>query len=160
LSEGDSLAIDISLSPEPLELDPLSVEARRQRMEAKLTWHGFYERQRQGFGSFLTPEQIERWPAINAVDILEHAPFVHIERRGVAQGPRVLVRKYGECEPTIYVDERKIPPYPLGNVDAEVRPEDIVAVEVYRGTTQIPLRWAGYETCGVILIWTNLGGGR
>jgi hypothetical protein len=157
VSEGDSVAIDISLSPEPLELDPLSVEARRQRMQAKLTWHGFYERQRQGFGSFLTPEQIERWPAINVVDILEHAPFVH-RRAGPGDPHRVVIKKYGECEPTIYIDEMKL--QPGFDLEAAVKAENVVAVEVYRGTTQIPLRWAGYQTCGVILIWTDLGGGR
>jgi hypothetical protein len=40
-----------------------------------------------------------------------------------------------------------------------VNPEDIVAVEVFRGEAQIPLQWGGMETCGVILIWTSLGGG-
>jgi hypothetical protein len=160
LMEGDSVTIDITLSPEPLELDPLSVEARRQRMVAKLTHHGFYDRQKQGFGSFLTPEQIRRWPAINVVDILEHAPFVHIERMGVAFAPRIEVSKYGKCEPTIYVDGRKLLPWPLGDVESVVNAEEVVAVEVYRGEAQIPLQWAQFETCGVILIWTDLGGGR
>ncbi len=152
--EGEVTTIDISLSPEPLELDPLSVEGRRQRMVAKLTYHGFYERQQQGFGSFLAPEQIKRWPAINVVDILEHAPFVHCERG--ATGTRVIIRKYGDCEPALYVDGRKLPPG--FDIEYAVDPENVVAVEVFRGTTQIPLQWAAYETCGVILIWTGMGG--
>jgi len=155
LVEGEVITIDVSLSPEPLELDPLSVEARRQRMVAKLTYHGFYEREKQGFGSFLTPEQIRRWPAINVVDILEHAPFVRYEKG--ATGTRVIIRKYGDCEPALYVDGRKLPPG--FDIEYVVDPENVVAVEVFRGTTQIPLQWAGHETCGVILIWTDLGGG-
>jgi hypothetical protein len=155
LLEGDSVTIDISLSPEPLELDPLSVEARRQRMTAKLARHGFYERQRQGFGSFLTPQQIRRWPAINVADILEHAPFVRVERRGVS-GSLVTIRKYGECSPTIYVDGNRL--QPGFDIEYAANPENIVAVEVFRGTAEIPLQWAQFETCGVILIWTDIGG--
>ena len=156
LGEGEVATIDISLSPEPLELDPLSVEARRQRMVAKLTHHGFYERQRQGFGSFLTPEQIKRWPAVTVSDILRHAPFVHAEYQGSAKGTSISIRKYGNCSPALYVDGRKLA---SGfEIEYAVDPENVVAVEVFRGTTQIPPQWAGYETCGVILIWTDLGG--
>jgi len=156
LGEGEVATIDISLSPEPLELDPLSVEARRQRMVAKLTHHGFYERQRQGFGSFLTPEQIKRWPAVTVSDILRHAPFVHAEYKGSAQGTSIRIRKYGNCSPALYVDGRKLAPG--FEIEYAVDPENVVAVEVFRGTTQILPQWAGYQTCGVILIWMDLGG--
>jgi hypothetical protein len=155
LLEGDSVTIDITLSPEPLELDPLSVAAKRQRTAAKLTRNGFYERQRQGFGSFLTPQQIRRWPAINVADILEHAPFVHVERMGVS-GTNVTVRKYGNCRPTIYVDGNRL--QPGWDVESAVSPETIVAVEVFRGASEIPLEFAQFEPCGVLLIWTDIGG--
>jgi len=35
----------------------------------RLREHGFYDRQQQGVGSFLTPEQIRRWPAISVGDV-------------------------------------------------------------------------------------------
>ena len=157
LAKDQIVTIDISLSPQPLELDPLSVEARRQRMVAKLTHHGFYERQRQGFGSFLTPEQIKQWPAISVVDILVHAPFVYrTEKRRPGQNTGIIIRRYGACSPAVYIDGNRL--QPGWDIEDAVSPETVVAVEVFRGTTQIPLQWAQFETCGVILIWTDLGG--
>jgi hypothetical protein len=44
--------------------------------------------------TFLTPEQIERWPAINVVGILVHAPFVRRTPKrlpGVSMG--VVIRE-------------------------------------------------------------------
>jgi len=71
-------------------------------------------------------------------------------------GSTVYVTRGGrKCQPAIYVDENKITSSP----DNWVNPQDIMAVEVYRGTAQIPAQWGGLETCGVILIWTSLGGG-
>lgn len=148
--EGEVTAIDLSLRPEPVQLDTLTVRSRRQRIVASLRGQGFYERQTQGMGTFLTSEQIRRWPAISVGDVLRHAPFVHVEPGGV-QGSRILISKFGMCAPTIYVDGNRI----RGSPDDWARPEDIVAVEVYRGTAQVPMEWGMNETCGVILIWTN-----
>lgn len=155
VEEGEAVTIDLALTPDPLVMDTLSVVSRRRRVVAKLEEQGFYERQRAGAGSFLTPEQIRRWPAISAVDVLQHAPFVQVERRGF--NSRITVMKYGECVPSLYIDGSKL--QPGFDLDSTVRPEDMVAVEVYRGLAQIPPQYAGHESCGVILIWTKYGGG-
>jgi hypothetical protein len=154
VSADEVTIIDIFLLPQPLELAPLSVEGRRQRVVASLNKHGFYDRQEQGFGSFLTPEQIQRWPALNVGDVLKHAPFVYAEWN--LSGSTISISRGGRrCSPGIFVDGNRITSSP----EHWVNPDDIVAVEVYRGESQIPLQWAGLETCGVILIWTVLGGG-
>jgi len=153
LGRGDTTTVDLSLAPEPIELDPLMVETRRRRIVSSLQERGFYERREQGAGSFLTPEQIRRWPAVSAGDILRHAPFVSSEWS--IAGSTVFIHRFGRCRPTIYVDGNRINSSP----DDWVQPEDIVGVEVYRGSAQIPLEWSSNETCGVILIWTSFGRG-
>ena len=155
VKEGEVMSIDLSLYPQPIELDPLAVLSRRQRIDAKLRKHGFYDRQQQGFGTFLTLQQIKRWPALNVGDVLRHAPFVSTNYT-LSEGSTIYISKYGRCRPTIYVDGGRISSSP----DHWVAPEDIVGVEVYRGSAEIPLEWGGTESCGVILIWTSLGGGR
>lgn len=153
LEDGTEATVDLHLRPEPVELDTLAVETRRQRIVKKLETQGFYDRQRMGIGTFLTPDQIKQWPAISVGDILRHAPFVEVRSLGV-QGSVIKVRG---CAPTIYVDGNRIHDVPGNTPENWVRPEDIVAVEVYRGLAQIPLQWGMNETCGVILIWTSLG---
>jgi len=153
LAEGEVLTMDLFLYPQPIELEPLSVEAKRELMAATLRKHGFYDRRQQGAGSFLTPEQISRWPAINVGDVLRHAPFVYSDWN--LSGSSVYISKAGrKCTPAIYVDGNMITSSP----DHWVAPEDIVAVEVFRGVAEIPLQWASFETCGVILILTARGG--
>lgn len=154
LVEGEVTTVDLYVFPQPIELDSLTVHGKSQRVAATLRKQGFYDRQQQGMGSYLTPEQIRRWPAVSVGDVLRHAPFVELQGNGI-QGNRILIRKFGTCQPTIYVDGNRI----QGSPDDWTRPEDIVAVEVYRGLTQIPLEWGGNETCGVILIWTSFGRG-
>jgi hypothetical protein len=152
--EGKVTTIDLSFPPEPIELDTLTVLTRRQQIASRLRGLGFYDRQTQGIGAFLTPEQIRRWPAISVGDVLRHAPFVSVEPLGF-QGSRIWIEKYGRCQPAIYIDGNKIHDVEGNTPENWVRPEDIVAVEVYRGQAQIPLQWAQFETCGVILIWTK-----
>lgn len=153
LDRGETTTVDLSLSPQPIELDPLMVETRRRRIVSSLQERGFYERRDQGAGSFLTLEQIRRWPAVSAGDVLRHAPFVSSEWS--MAGSTIYIHRFGRCRPTIYVDGNRINSSP----DDWVQPEDIVGVEVYRGSSQIPLEWSSNETCGVILIWTSFGRG-
>jgi hypothetical protein len=148
---GDTVTVELAVAPDPVALDTLVVMSRRQRISAALQTQGFYDRQQQGVGSFLTEQQIRRWATVNVGDVLRHAPFVTSEW-SLGGGSTIYVHKYGRCQPTIYVDANRINSSP----DDWVNPEDIVAVEVYRGQAEIPLEWGGTgESCGVILIWTK-----
>jgi hypothetical protein len=71
-------------------------------------------------------------------------------------GTSVTIKKYGSCRPTIYVDGNRL--QPGWDVESAVDPETIVGVEVFRGTSEIPLEFGQFEPCGVILIWTDIGG--
>ena len=153
LVDDDVYTIDIFLYPAPIELEPLSVEAKRELMAVVLRKQGFFDRRQQGAGSFLTLEQISRWPAINVGDVLRHAPFVYSDWN--LSGSSVYITKGGRrCAPTIYVDGNMI----NGPPEHSVSPDEIVGVEVFRGISEIPLQWASFQTCGVILIWTARGG--
>lgn len=154
LEEEGEVWADIYLDPQPVEVDSILVEVEGRRVLPELAAEGFYRRLDQGFGSFLTPERIKRIPAISVGDLLRHAPFVYSNWN--LAGSTVYVSRGGRrCVPSIYVDGMRISSAP----DHWVNAEDVVAVEVYRGPSQIPLQWASFETCGLILIWTDVGGG-
>lgn len=41
------------------------------------------------------------------------------------------------------------------DLDQAVRPQDVLAIEVYRRPVEVPAQYGGAESgCGVILIWT------
>lgn len=150
LAVGDTVNIDISLSPQPLELDPLLVSAERIRTE--LQRQGFYERMERGRGFFLTPEELKRRPPITEAEVIRRAPFIELDRSWT--GSRVLMRNLGRaCDPKIFVDDVQMRKGDL--IEAHVNFADIVALEVYRGFAEIPQDLAvGDEKCGVIMIWT------
>ena len=82
---------------------------------------------------------------------MSRAPFVEVERTWT--GSRVRMREFGDlCDPMLFIDDFQVQG---GNLEDHVNFADIVAVEVYRGPGEIPQELAvGWETCGVIMIWT------
>jgi outer membrane receptor for ferrienterochelin and colicin len=46
------------------------------------------------------------------------------------------------------------------DINAVVSPDQVEAIEVYRGPSEIPAEYSGNDAmCGVILIWTKQEGG-
>jgi hypothetical protein len=42
----------------------------------------------------------------------------------------------------------------LGGIDAEFKPEEIRAIEVFRGPSEVPVQWAKFgSNCGLLAIW-------
>jgi hypothetical protein len=73
---GDTLNVEFRLPPNPEMLDPIVVEARR--LDVHLLRAGFYDRQTQGFGRFITREEIEKKNAIRFTDLLWGVPGVRL----------------------------------------------------------------------------------
>ena len=69
---------------------------------------------------------------------------------------QVLLRR--SCIPALYIDGTMV--RRAGErglyIDEFVRPDEILGIEVYRGSSEIPLQYGGtLGTCGVVLIWTR-----
>ena len=113
----------------------------------------FHERRSMHRGTFLTRRDFERDNLRIATDILRRVPGVQIvpTRSGTAVQ---MMRGSGarRCIPQLYVHET---PY-SGNFD-DFTPDDIEALEVYVGISEIPpdLVTLGRPVCAAIVIWTR-----
>ncbi|MFL5613307.1 MAG: carboxypeptidase regulatory-like domain-containing protein [Gemmatimonadaceae bacterium] len=118
------------------------------------TWLSLFEQRRSMHrGSFMTRSDFERDNLRIATDILRRVPGVQIvpTRTGTMVQ---MTRGAGarRCIPQLYVHET---PY-SGNFD-DFTPDDIEALEVYVGISEIPpdLVTMGRPICAAIVIWTR-----
>jgi len=152
----EALEADVYLSAGAVDLEPLTITSRPEPPRRRnLELAGFYERERNGPGTFLRREAIERSQRPRMTDILAALPGV---RRTTVQGrPAITLGRSASsrpCSPAVFIDGQ-----PLTRpeaIDDIVHVAAIEALEVYRGPSQTPARFAGVEAgCGVIVIWTQ-----
>lgn len=146
LTRGETREVDLQLAALPVPLDTMVTEA--QAVRENLRRAGFYNRQRLGFGQFMTRDAIERLRAIDVWDVLERMPFVEVHRTPV---PQLLVQVPGGiCRPTIYLDGMRV-------ADLESIPTEVIdGIELYRRGTEMPVEFGAQGTaCGVLLLWTR-----
>jgi len=139
------------VSQSVLEVAELKVRVRRT-MGVKM--RGFEERRRKGFGSFITPEQIERRQPQRSSDMLRGVSGVYV---GATQptGPTSVEFNRGasgRCEPKLYLDGQPM----TGMAFDDIASIDLMAIEIYKGATQMPAQWAT-GTCGLLVVWTKDG---
>lgn len=130
--------------------------ARSQRLLA-----GFWARRGQGFGHFLTREDIVQRDAHEFTDLVRMIPSVSVQMRNgrpVVRFPRYGQSNIrGDCPPLYWVDGQRVE----GASPDEFPPNDIEAMEIYAGASTIPPQFAPRMTsyfCGVIVIWTRIPG--
>jgi len=144
---GKHLVLVLPLSTFPVPMEPIIVRARPGPADLPA---GFESRRARLGGTFWTGEEIrERKPQLFS-DLLRRVPGARVIP-SLRYGYEVRFR--GGCAPVIWIDGTRVRP-PL-DLDALVRPEDLEAVEVYRGA-HLPIRF-GPSPCGGILIWTRRG---
>ncbi len=169
---GNLTVVNVEMPPEPIDLDPLVVVAEPRSFHLEVS--GFYERADQGFGHFITPDDMAVRQPIGFGDLLRGIPGLSIF--GTPFGTQVLFNKpsatrSGEvepfCQPRIYLDGVLISqPSPFNDSkfmgaypDQVANVGDIAGMEVHTRFTGIPLAYGGTQgSCGVILIWTKSGG--
>jgi hypothetical protein len=112
--------------------------------------HGVTQTIRMGRASASVRNKIPRLPN-NPPDSNPSASPDSLE----AERSRV-VRK---CDPEYFIDGRRVTIVD-GDIDAEVNPRDIAALEVYPSGAQLPPQFMGPNSaCGVVVIWTKRGRG-
>ena len=111
VTRGHTTEVDVRLSPDPVELEPLvATVARIRRLETQ----GFYERKYWGEliggGTFFTVQDIERRNPFLITDLIADAPGVRVRCGGRARSCKVYSRRISTgfggrgCEMTVYVD--------------------------------------------------------
>jgi hypothetical protein len=147
----------IQLEPDPLPVAGIEVKASRNRW---LEANGFFARQRVGGGRFITRETIEKRhrTAIRGGDILRTVSGVAYVNTNNADFDIVYMRAShnirGACPARVFVNGLNVDHVP------RMHPDNIEAIEVYRGPAEVPPQFGGAQSaCGVILLWTRTGGG-
>ncbi len=172
LSPGSNTMVAFHMVPHPIALEALTVEVDGR--SRALTRSGFFERQRNGFGYFVEPADIERRRPIRASDLLRTIPGVRfIESNGMAGNSGYPMMSYAmrsrlttnasrPCFPRVYVDGIVVEQGgtafgPSGGFDQIIAASDVAAMEVYRSPAETPVQFGGMTACGVILMWTRMG---
>lgn len=157
VSSAEVLAVDLRLSAGAVALDPLTITSRAEPPHVPgLERAGFYQRERTSPGVFMRREEVLRKGGTRMSELLTRVPGV---RRVVAQGRAgVTLGRQGpggrSCSPAVFLDGQPVA-RPEG-IDDIIAISAVEAVEVYRGPSQTPARFAGPEIgCGVIVIWTQ-----
>lgn len=154
LEPGATNRVVFSLSQTVLRVSDLEVRVERSPLRYSLSE---FERHRKAEnGYFVTPQMIERQDPTYSSDILRRVPGVTVGGRVNGEAEIRFVHSTVNCYPALYLDGIY---WPRHNLD-ELSPNQILAMEVYRGTSEVPLRFQGpgREDCGVIVVWTRQGG--
>lgn len=149
--------LSVVLTPGALAIDSLLVEGERR--VAALERNGFYQRRRQGMGSFVNSEQMEAiaaaspdlrrafymMPGFQVVPGRFGSSFTLLSGRGVDLTG-------SPCQPAVVVDGRRSDIQEL----ASILPQNVEAIEAYPGAAGAPPEYTfGQSVCGLVLVWTK-----
>lgn len=153
----------------PVRLPELEVEARRPPAR-RGKMRGFDRRSRRhSTGVFVGRAEIERRDPRDVSDLLRGLVGVTPTARPGGVGLRRIrmdrtmeVPGEAPCRVRFFVDGVPMPKSGAFRVDA-LSPEDLEAVEIYRGVSQVPPRFRRRgDRCGTVVVWTRdpASGGR
>ena len=168
----DAPPVFVALSTLKAVLDTVKIRASRLRGSDK---SGFNDRRRTGVGRYISQKDIERRPVIQTSDIFKTLSGVRLgyaadtlatdtnqiivqdSTKAYDYAKRVLIRGISGdwCAPAIYVNGLRMPGITADDIDAWVRPKNVVGIEIY-SEADVPTEWeVGRSGCGSIVIWTK-----
>jgi Carboxypeptidase regulatory-like domain/TonB-dependent Receptor Plug Domain len=157
VEERQTVQVEVHISTTEVTLDPLTVTARSQPPHStNLDRQGFYERERRGFGLFLTQYELSQRLAASATELFRGLPGVQVTPNGGNNHYSLSITRSGQnCPPKILLDGS---PVNDDDLDGFVQPGDVDGIEIYRGPSEVPGQWMAYRSaCGLIAIWTKRG---
>jgi len=149
VNTDEVLDITLRMSHEPIRLDPVVVDVRKQRLAEV----GFYDRRERGRGVYLTRVQIEAKQPSLASDALRGIAGISLMPSN--WGPYQNITGRGGCPFRYFVNGGR-----AGDdffID-ELAQGWIEAIEIYRGPSSVPPEYipalgSSNPACGVILVW-------
>jgi hypothetical protein len=165
--------VTIKMQAEGVVLPEIEVKGRLDkpaRYAATTKYDDFFRRQRAGFGTFITREQIEKSNAFHTLDILRGMPGFRVMmqeadpitakvRLARCQGPGSNIDVYIDGKLQMVRDSVATADGPKGSrvsvALASISAPHIEMIEVFRGAAEIPGEYDGANACAVIAIWTR-----
>jgi hypothetical protein len=173
VSSRDDSVLSIELTPEPVPLPTIGVTTETGVLENRL--EGYLRRRKLGAGHFFSEQQLKNVRGAPLSDLLRIVPGIEVTTRRTPFGPLIFTNsneiqnqmspfrrravpnsqmQIGPCPMQLYIDGRHFSTQDLG-VDV-IKPEDLVAVEVFRSVAEVPAEFGGLHVrCGVISVWTR-----
>lgn len=171
----------VLMTPGAFALPDVQVNARNAKPAQYADtrkYDDFFRRRRQGFGQFISRDDIDKRNALHTPEILEGKPGIRVDVQ-TGRGTMVAMARCNEYPPQInvYVDGAK--QYPIGGQKApreslgrvfkdpeiagstgemlnRVNPSDIEMIEIFRGPGELPPEFND-GNCAAIVIWTRQG---
>ncbi len=153
LSSNAPATAMITMSDAVPMLETMRVEAAADKALSDL---GYLERKQTGMGYFMDNKMINH-AAMTFSDVMRVAPGIRVTPTGngrdyVISDSRVA---QGGCV-VFYVDGVEWQEMSAGDIDQYVRPDEMVAVEVYHGSNTPPqFSKPGGSSCMSIVVWTQ-----
>lgn len=151
---GVPTVVTLPLASDARQLGDVVVEAESVN-DAVLRRRGFFDRRESLTGVFITRDELDRRGATLLSDAFRGVAGVRVQRdRGVTS--LVSTRRRG-CRMAIYVDGTEA--VFLADAVDGFPYDDVAAIEIYRGPAEVPIEYTrtkGVETCGAILVWTQI----
>lgn len=134
-------------------LATVRVEATQDKALAAV---GYLERKNAGFGTFMDGNQINH-ASLMFSDVMRMATGLRIQPSGDGRTSVITdSRSASNGCVNYWVDDMPWTTMTPGDIDDYVRPSEMVAVEVYHGSsTPAKYQVAGQSSCAVIVIWTQ-----
>jgi hypothetical protein len=130
------------------ELPPLEVRIVGEARPGKL--REFYERRETAPGHFISGPEIRARAPLRTSDLMREVPGL-IVTPDPGGRPGLRVGRSAWCSIEFYVDGA---PAPGLRID-DIPPGDIGGLEIYRGASEVPIKYRRATTCAAILIWTR-----
>ena len=162
---GQTLDVHVTLVAAPIPLKAIEIKgsaALRPVLEA------FEHRRARGNGHFYNQTEIARMQPRVFTDVLRRVPGVILQPAAGSFGSNDMVRMNRtvgvtgsrNCPVLFYINGMPLQVSGDMSINQYIAPEDIVAMEVYNGSSQIPPEFQSgllNSRCGVIVIWTKVG---
>lgn len=152
LSTRQVADITVTMTRAATVLAEVRVEAKADEGLDKV---GYSQRKKQGFGYFLSGDDITKRAPNLLTDVFRTIPGLRVSPSGNDYVVESSRNALGGCV-RYYVDGAVWEAVFPGDVDRLVPPWEIGAIEVYNGTSVPPqFQMAGSSSCAAIVIWTK-----
>lgn len=162
---GQTLDVHITLVAAPI---PLKAVVVKGPPPLRPVLAAFENRRARGNGHFFNQSEIARMRPRVLTDVLRRVPGVMLQASSGSFGSNDMVRMTRtiglsgprNCPVLFYLNGTPLQITGDMSIDQYVAPEDVLAMEVYSGSSQIPPEFQSSllnSRCGVIVIWTRVG---